>query len=177
MSENKQRVVWRCASQAGTGKKKCPARVQQFNKKEGPVFIISSVEHIHAVLKRGPYKVTKQIEDPKYEMVMSQKGKNQLKFKGYYYVEEKKTSSKTYWRCRQYTSTIKCPARLHQDEKIWIKSVHNHEPNDARREPMVRESIIQHTHGIEEVKKEAMEFQNVWSFDDIEAVSSDQSFS
>lgn len=32
-----------------------------------------------------------------YEMVMSQKGKNQLKYRGHFYVQEKKTPIKTYW--------------------------------------------------------------------------------
>lgn len=32
-----------------------------------------------------------------FEMVLSQKGKNQLKLNGHFYVQEKKTAAKTYW--------------------------------------------------------------------------------
>lgn len=36
-------------------------------------------------------------QPPPFEMVLSQKGKNQLKLHGHFYVQEKKTAVKTYW--------------------------------------------------------------------------------
>lgn len=46
-------------------------------------------------------------------MVMSQKGKKQLSYKGHIYVEEKKTTNKIYWRCKHYTSHNKVPNVLY----------------------------------------------------------------
>lgn len=69
-----------------------------------------------------------------FSLVTSQKGKPQLSYAGYIYVEEKKTPNKVYWRCKHYTSYNKCPGRLHtqvnkttDSTEIIIKHAHNHE--------------------------------------------------
>lgn len=65
MSENDERILWRCAAQASNTKKKCPARIVQYLKRgDEPVFVFSRDEHIHAVLKRGPYNTSKKYVNP-----------------------------------------------------------------------------------------------------------------
>lgn len=69
MSENDERIVWRCAAQASNTKRKCPARIEQYNKKaEEPVFVLSKEQHIHAVLKRGPYNTGKKVIKTEYDV-------------------------------------------------------------------------------------------------------------
>lgn len=65
MCENDERILWRCAAQASNTKKKCPARIAQYQKNSTePIFVLSKEEHIHAVLKRGPYNTAKLCVDP-----------------------------------------------------------------------------------------------------------------
>ncbi|KAH8310826.1 hypothetical protein KR044_003106, partial [Drosophila immigrans] len=60
--------------------------------------------------------------------VVSQKGRTLLLHEGFYYVREKCINPKTYWRCTQYTTILKCHARIHtQDGHIVHSSKHNHE--------------------------------------------------
>ncbi|XP_073819435.1 modifier of mdg4-like isoform X3 [Musca autumnalis] len=57
MSENKNKILWRCSSMA-TKKIKCPARITML-KESPPKFIINKAEHVHAELKRNKYGSTK----------------------------------------------------------------------------------------------------------------------
>ncbi|KAM8706939.1 hypothetical protein ACLKA7_011098 [Drosophila subpalustris] len=45
--------------------------------------------------------------------VVSQKGRTLLLHDGFYYIREKASSHKTYWRCTQYTTALKCHGRIH----------------------------------------------------------------
>lgn len=65
MSENKKRVLWRCAAMM-SNLRKCPARIAQ-SKTMPPTFTISHGEHIHAELKRGRYNCRRQDESVESE--------------------------------------------------------------------------------------------------------------
>lgn len=60
MSENKQRVLWRCSTMMNN-LRKCPARIAQ-TKTNPPLFSITRGNHIHAEMKRGRYNV--RVRDP-----------------------------------------------------------------------------------------------------------------
>lgn len=65
LSETDEKILWRCAAQASCTKKKCPARITQYHKKSSePIFVLGKEEHVHAVLKRGPYNRNKHDPNP-----------------------------------------------------------------------------------------------------------------
>lgn len=67
--------------------------------------------------------------------VSSQKGKYQLAYGGFYYVREKVVkNNKIYWRCIEYTSKLKCHARIHTiGENIVRNTPHSHDPIKAKK--------------------------------------------
>lgn len=66
--------------------------------------------------------------------VSSQKGKFQLAHGGFYYVREKVVNNKVYWRCIEYTSKLRCHARIHTvGESIVRSTPHSHEPVKAKK--------------------------------------------
>lgn len=66
--------------------------------------------------------------------VSSQKGKYQLAHGGFYYVREKVVNNKVYWRCIEYTSKLRCHARIHTiGENIVRNTPHSHEPMKAKK--------------------------------------------
>ncbi|KAH8340912.1 hypothetical protein KR059_009557, partial [Drosophila kikkawai] len=65
----------------------------------------------------------------KFGYVVSQKGRVQLIHRNFSYVREKCINNKTYWRCTQYTTQIKCHGRVHTLQgRIVHSSSHNHQP-------------------------------------------------
>src|SRR5882724_6890319 len=66
------------------------------------------------------------------EFVKSQKGKDQLEFKGYLYTRDRIHGEKTYWKCTEF-NTHKCLGRIHTIEEEVVKEVgkHNHEKRNA----------------------------------------------
>lgn len=68
MSENKQRILWRCGSMMNNARK-CPARISMA-KTEPPTFQMSIEEHIHAELKRGKYTSQKYTDDDSGEFIV-----------------------------------------------------------------------------------------------------------
>jgi FLYWCH zinc finger domain len=57
---------------------------------------------------------------------------------------------KVYWRCRQVTSTVRCPARLCISDKIVELNQHNHDTSsltraDAKLNRFVRAAFGQNT--------------------------------
>lgn len=68
MSENKQRILWRCGSMMNNVRK-CPARISM-TKSEPPSFQISLENHIHAELKRGRYTSQKYNDEDGGEFIV-----------------------------------------------------------------------------------------------------------
>lgn len=66
--------------------------------------------------------------------VSSQKGKYQLAYRGFYYVREKVVNNKVYWRCIEYTSKLRCHARIHTvGDNIVRDTPHCHDPIKAKK--------------------------------------------
>lgn len=61
MSENKQRILWRCGAMMNNIRK-CPARISM-TKTDPPTFQVSFKSHVHAELKRGRYACQKYDDD------------------------------------------------------------------------------------------------------------------
>jgi len=63
-----------------------------------------------------------------------QKGKLHLIFEGYQFQVDKKTDTKTYYRCVVSQSTIPCLGRLHLTDGnvVFYNNNQNHAPNIAR---------------------------------------------
>lgn len=73
-------------------------------------------------------------ESVQLNYVSSQKGKFQLAHAGFYYVREKLVNNKVYWRCIEYTSRLRCHARIHTvGERIVRSTPHSHEPVKAKK--------------------------------------------
>ena len=67
------------------------------------------------------------------EFVKSQKGHNQLIYRGHLSMKERIIDGKTDWKCVCYKK-IKCPARVQtlEDEMIKEPGEHNHAPDPAK---------------------------------------------
>lgn len=76
-----------------------------------------------------------QVEgESQLSFVSSQKGKYQLSHEDYYYVREKVVNNKIYWRCIEYTSKMRCHARVHTIGNNIVRSTsHCHEPLKAKK--------------------------------------------
>ncbi|KAH8407909.1 hypothetical protein KR222_000127, partial [Zaprionus bogoriensis] len=71
--------------------------------------------------------------------VVSQKGRTLLLHEGYYYVREKALNNKTYWRCTQYTTLLRCHGRIHtMFGRIIHHCKHNHKFDESGRGLRVR---------------------------------------
>lgn len=71
---------------------------------------------------------------PNFCYVISQKGRILLLHEGYYYVREKAINNKTYWRCTQYTTILKCHGRIHTlNGSIVHFCKHNHSQEEYGR--------------------------------------------
>lgn len=77
-------------------------------------------------------------EEEALNFVPSQKGKFQLTHEGYYYVREKIVNNKVYWRCIEYTSKIRCHARIHTIGNSIVRNTpHCHPPIRSKKKTFV----------------------------------------
>lgn len=73
-------------------------------------------------------------EESQLNFVSSQKGKYQLCYEGFYYVREKVVNNKVYWRCIEYTSKLRCHARIHTVGNSIVRNTpHSHKPIKAKK--------------------------------------------
>lgn len=68
MSENKQRILWRCSTMMNN-LRKCPARIAQ-TKTIPPVFSITRGDHCHVQMKRGRYNCRRRDTVEPHEVVL-----------------------------------------------------------------------------------------------------------